>query len=455
MVAGDQSDPADCLILGAGPGGYVAALRAAQLGRSVTLVERGHIGGVCLNEGCIPSKHLARFAAAKSAAERFAPSGMPAFSGQPDMAAFQRSRAAAISTLVKGVSTLLEAAGVTVVAGTARFVGRTRVCVEIGEESVRYFDFKDVVIATGSRAAVLAAMPFDGERVVEPSRALEWNQVPSSLLVVGDDYIALEIAVAYARLGSAVKLSAPGERLLPDFDRDLSSAVMRGAGAAGVEVLMSSDPTLIAANAERVVVSAGRRPNLDGLDLRAAGLPAPKGHFKVDAQLRLDRHVFAIGDVTEGIPLAHRAMMQGRAVGDVLGGKAGAFDSQAIPRAVFGEPEIAAVGMTEAEAQALGLEVAIGRFPLAALGRAVIESAEAGFAKLVFAKDGGAVVGAHLVGPRSTELVAEMALAIEMAATAEDLALTVHAHPTFAETLMEAAEVSLGRPIHVRRAAKN
>jgi dihydrolipoamide dehydrogenase len=455
LVAGDQSDPADCLILGAGPGGYVAALRAAQLGRSVTLVERGHIGGVCLNEGCIPSKQLARFAAAKSVAERFAPSGMPAFSGPPDMAAFQKSRAAAVSTLVKGVSTLLEAAGVTVVAGTARFVGRTRVCVEIGEESVRYFDFKDVVIATGSRAAVLAAMPFDGERVVEPSRALEWNQLPSSLLVVGDDYIALEIAVAYARLGSAVKLSAPGERLLPDFDPDLSSAAMRGARAAGVEVLLSSDPATIAANAERVVVSAGRRPNLDGLDLQAAGVTAPDGLFKVDAQLRLDRHVFAIGDVTEGLPLAHRAMMQGRAVGDVLGGKAGAFDSQAIPRAVFAEPEIAAVGMSEAEAQAAGIEIVIGRFPLAALGRAVVEAATAGFAKLVFAAEGGAVIGAHLAGPSSTELVAEMALAIEMGATAEDLALTVHAHPTFAESLMEAAEVSLGRPIHVRRAAKN
>jgi dihydrolipoamide dehydrogenase len=455
LVAGDQSDPADCLILGAGPGGYVAALRAAQLGRSVTLVERGHIGGVCLNEGCIPSKQLARFAAAKSAAERLAPSGMPAFSGHPDMAAFQKSRAAAVSTLVKGVGALLEAAGVNVVMGTARFVGRTRVCVEIGEESVRYFDFKDVVIATGSRAAGLDTLPFDGERVVEPGFALRWNQVPSSLVVVGDDYIALEIAVAYARLGSAVTLSVPGEHLLPDFDRDLSSAATRGARTAGVEVLLSSDPSATAAKAERVVVSAGRGPNLDGLDLRAAGLAAPNGLFKVDAQLRLDRHVFAIGDVTEGLPLAHRAMMQGRSVGDVLGGRAGAFDSRAIPRAVFAEPEIAAVGMTEGEAKAAGIEVAIGRFPLAALGRAVVESATAGFAKLVFAREGGAIIGAHLAGPASTELVAEMALAIEMGATAEDLALTVHAHPTFAESLMEAAEVSLGRPIHVRRVAEN
>ena len=454
MVAGDQSDPADCLILGAGPGGYVAALRAAQLGRSVTLVERSHVGGVCLNEGCIPSKHLSRFAAAKAAAEKLAPSGMPGFSGPPDMRAFQKSRAAAVGTLVKGVSSLLDAAGVRVISGSARFVGRTRVCVELGEESVRYFDFKDVVIATGSRAVALDGLPFSGESVVEPSRALEWDEVPTSLLVAGDDYIALEIAVAYARLGSQVTLAAPGERLLPDFDRDLSTAALRGARAAGVEVVLSFDASGIAEGAGRIVVSAGRRPNLDALDLHAAGLAAPSGLFKVDGQLRLDRHVFAIGDVTEGLPLAHRAMMQGRAAGDVLGGKASAFDSRAIPRAVFGEPEIAAVGLTEADAIAAGIEVSVGRFPLAALGRAVIESSTAGFAKLVFDKEGGALLGAHLAGPRSTELIAEMALALEMGATAEDIALTVHAHPTFAESLMEAAEVSLGRPIHVRPAKK-
>jgi dihydrolipoamide dehydrogenase len=455
LVAGDQSDPVDCLVLGAGPGGYVVALRAAQLGRSVTLVESGRVGGVCLNEGCIPSKHLSRFAAAKAAAEKFASSGMPAFSGPPDMAAFQKSRAAAVGTLVKGVSTLLEAAGVKVVSGKGRFVGRTRVCVEIGEESVRYFDFKDVVIATGSRATELDTLPFDGVRVVEPSRALEWSEVPSTLLVAGDDYMAIEIAVAYARLGSKVTLATSGDRLLPDFDSDLSAAAMRGARATGIELALGSDPAVLAAKVDRVVVSAGRKPNVEALDLQTAGVALPRGLFKVDAQLRLDRHVFAIGDVTEGLPLAHRAMMQGRVAGDVLGGKPGAFDTRAIPRTVFAEPEIAAVGMTESAAQAAGIEVAIGRFPLAALGRAVIESSTSGFAKLVFALEGGALLGAHLAGPRSTELIAEMALAIEMGATNEDLALTVHAHPTFAESLMEAAEVSLGRPIHIKRPARN
>jgi len=450
VVAGDQSDPADVLILGGGPAGYVAALRAAQLGRSVTLIERGRVGGVCLNEGCIPSKHLSRFAAVKASAEKEVPAGMPGFSGRPDMAAFQKSRANAISTLVKGVSSLLDAAGVKVVVGNGRFVGRTRVCVEIAEERVRYFDFKDVVIASGSQTNDSKELPIDGERVVEPGRALEWDVLPASLLVVGDDYIALEIAVAYARLGSRVTLAAAGDRLLPDFDHDLSTAAHRGARVAGVEVVLSSDPTTLAVKAERVVVSAGRRPNLDRLDLQSAGVTRPAGAFKVDAQLRLDRHVFAIGDITEGLPLAHRAMMQGRVAGDVLGGKLSGFDARAIPRVVFTEPEIATVGLTEAEARAGGIEISIGRFPLAALGRAVIESATTGFAKLVFAKEGGALLGAHIAGPVATELIAEMALAVEMGATAEDIALTVHVHPTFAESLMEAAEVGLGRPIHVR-----
>jgi dihydrolipoamide dehydrogenase len=449
VVAGDQSDPVDVLIIGAGPGGYVAALRAAQLGRSVTLIEAARVGGVCLNEGCIPSKQLGRFAAAKAAIERLATSGMPALAGAPDLLAFHRQRSESISTLVKGVEQLLHAAGVVVVKGEARFVGRTRVCVQVGEESVRYFDFKDVVIATGSEPIALTELPFSGDRVVTPSRALEWDRLPASLLVVGDDYVGLEIAVAYSRLGSQVTMAVPGDRLLPDFDADLSAFAMRGTRIARVDVRLNADPKDDPAF-ERVVVSAGRRPKLGVLDLAAAGLGRTAAPFAVDPQLRLDRHVFAIGDVTAGLPLAHRAMMQGRVVGEVLGGRSAAADVTAFPRVVFVEPEIASVGLTEEAATAAGHEVSIGRFPLMALGRAVIEPGTYGFAKLIFAAGGGPLIGAHLAGPRSTELIAEMALAIEMGATAEDLALTVHAHPTFAEALMEAAEVSLGRPIHVR-----
>jgi dihydrolipoyl dehydrogenase len=440
MVAGDQSDPADVLIIGAGPGGYVAALRAAHLGRSVTLIEAARVGGVCLNEGCIPSKQLARFAAIKALAENLAPSGMPALSGAPDMAAFQKTRAAAVAALVGGVESLLKAAKVDVIHGEARFVGRTRVCVQTGDESVRYFDFKDVVIATGSEPIPWAGAPFDGERVLDASRALELDRVPASMLVVGDDYIAVELAVAWARLGSRVTLAAPNERLLPELDADLAAAALRGAKQAGVDVVLDTCPR-DPGDHELVVVSMRRQPRLDGLDLGAAGISRPSLAFEVDAQMRIDRHVFAIGDVTRGYGLANTAMMQGRVVGDVLGGKSSAFDARAIPLVVFAEPEIASVGSSEG---------VVGRFPLAALGRAVIEAKAGGFAKLVFEGEGGPLIGAHLAGPRSTDLIAEMALAIEMGATAEDIALTVHAHPTFAEALMEAAEVALGRPIHVR-----
>jgi dihydrolipoamide dehydrogenase len=449
VVAGDQSDPADVLIIGGGPAGYVCALRAAQNGRSVTLIERSRVGGVCLTQGCIPSKHLARLAAVKAAAERFAPAGMPPFAGAADMHAFQERRGAAVDTLVRGVQSLLDRAAVKVIAGNAWFVGRTRVCVQTGEESVRYFDFKDVVIATGSRPIELAALLFDGSRVVDPSRSLEWDSIPASLLVAGDDYIALELAVAFARLGSRVTLATAAERLLPDFDADLSAAAQRGARSAGVEVAVSCDPAARAGDAEKVVVSAGSTPALDDLHLAAAGLPAGSIPLVVDDQLRIDRHVFAIGDVTSGLAVAHRAMAQGRVAGDILGGKSAAMDVHALPRVIFAEPELAAVGVTEAAAREVGVDVLVGRFPLAALGRAVVDAATSGFAKLVFNRDSGVLVGAHLAGPRATDLIAEMALAIEMGATAEDIALTAHAHPTYAESLMEAAEAALGRSVNI------
>jgi len=431
VVAGDRSDPADVLIVGGGPAGYVCAIRAAQNGRSVTLVERGRLGGVCLNAGCIPSKHLALFAVANP--------------GTRDLADFQKSRAAAVDRLVNGVSGLLQSAGVEVVNGSAWFVGQTRICVALGEESVRYFDFKDVVIASGSIAIGLDGIAIDGERVVEPSAALEWGSAPETLAVVGDDYIAVELAVAFARLGTRVTLTSPNERLLPDLDPDLAAAADRGARSVGVEVALSADPASIVGDADRVIVSAQRRPNVEDLQLQAAGISAGPQGFVVDRQMRIDRHVFAIGDVTDGLPLAHRATMQARVVGDVLGGKPAALEVTAWPRVVFAEPELATAGAIQGESATL---------PLAALGRAVIDGSTAGFIKLVFDRGTGAITGAHIAGPRATDLIGEMTLAIEMGATLEDVALTAHAHPTFAEGALEAAELALGRPIHVRPARR-
>ena len=427
MVAGDKSDPVDVLILGGGPAGYVCAIRAAQNGRDVTLVERARLGGVCLNEGCIPSKHLALFAAANA--------------GSRDLADFQESRAAAIDKLVGGVSGLLKAAGVAIVQGSAWFVGQTRVCVEVGEESVRYFDFKDVVIATGSLAVPMDGHRFDAQRVVEPREALAWTTVPDTLAIVGDDYIAVELAVAFARLGSRVTLATAAGRLLPDLDPDLSAAADRGARSVGVEVALAANPASIVDDADRVIVSGGHKPNVEDLHLSAAAIAVGVDGFRVDRQMRLDRHAFAIGDVTEGLPLAHRATMQGRVAGDVLGGQPAAMDLRALPRVVYAEPELAGVGAIEGD---------FAKLPLTALGRAVIDGRTAGFVKLVFDKESGVITGAHIAAPRAADMIGEMTLAIEMGATLEDIALTAHAHPTFAEGVLEAAELALGRPIHVR-----
>lgn len=431
MVAGDQSDPVDVLVIGGGPAGYVCAIRAAQNGRSVTLVERRRLGGVCLNEGCIPSKHLALFAAANA--------------GVRDLSAFQKTRAAAVEKLVSGVDGLLKSAGVAVIDGNAWFVGRTRVCVQVGEESVRYFDFKDVVIATGSRPAAVPGLELDVGRVREPAAALEWTSAPETLAVVGDDYIAVELAVAFARLGTRVSLATNAQRLLPDFDAELSAAAERGAGAVGVDVMLAVDPARTVGAAACIVVSAPRVPNVEGLQLNAGGITIPRQGFAVDGQMRIDRHVFAIGDVTDGLRLAHRANAQARVAGDVLGGKPAALDVRAVPRVVFAEPELAGVGAVEGDSV---------KFPFAALGRAVVEGSTTGFVKLVFDRSSGVITGAHIAGPRATDLIGEYALAIEMGATLDDVALTSHAHPTFAEGAFEAAELALGHPVHVRAPRK-
>jgi dihydrolipoamide dehydrogenase len=464
VVAGDQSTPVDCLIIGGGPGGYVTALRAADQGRQVTLVESSRVGGICLNRGCIPSKALHRLAAAHREGRALEEAGLTWGSSGVDLSRFQDWKRRVVDRLVSGVEGLLSSRGVTVLAGEARFVGRTRVGVEQETEPVRFLDFRDVVIATGSRPMAPAGLEFDDRRLFDPSSALEWTDLPTRLVVAGADYLAVEAASAYARLGSAVTLIHPEPNLLPDFDSDLGRAAAAGLRALGVEHLPGMSlagfedaaPVLLSAEGERklvpqpVIASCGRVPCLSQLDLRAAGLRAETGFLGVDDALRLERHVYALGDVTPGPALAHRAMAQGRVVGDLLGGRAAGFDPAVIPRLVFSEPELASVGLTLAEAGAAGIEATATRFPIGALGRSVIGEAGPGFAKLVVGAD-GRVLGAHLAGPAATEMIAEAALAIELGANVEDLALTVHAHPTYSEGIMEAAETHLGRSVHWHR----
>lgn len=462
MVAGDQSQPVDCLVLGGGPGGYSAAIRAAQCGRSVTLVEGDRLGGVCLNEGCIPSKALMEIADLRSRVAGMAAAGLGAAGPQVDLAAFQAWKRGVVVGLAGEMEELLHGSGVRVVRGWARFAGRTRVAVRTGEESTQYFDFKDVVIATGSRPAPLPSLPFDGDRVCDPGQALDWTDLPPSLVVLGGDPVGLELASAFALLGSDVALVDAGDRLVPALDADLSRAAAAGARRAGVRVLLRSrvlgaDGAAVAIGtpegerrlpAARIVVSAGRLPRLDDLDLAAARMRPPVDRFEVDDGLRVERHVFAVGDVTAGPQLAHRASAQGRVAGEVLGGRASGMDAVIVPEVVFAQPPLASAGLTADQARAGGLDVGVADFPFGALGRGLISRAERGWARLVYELAGGRLLGAQVAGGAAGELIAAAVVAIEMGATLADLALIVPAHPTFAEAIAGAAEAGLGRPLH-------
>jgi len=462
VVAGDQSQPVDCLVLGGGPGGYVAAVRAAQCGRSVTLVEGDRLGGVCLNEGCIPGKALMEVAGLRSRVAGMAAAGLGGAAPPVDLTAFQAWKRSLVARLAGEIEELLHGSGVRVVRGWARFAGRTRVGVRTGEESTQYFDFKDVVIATGSRPAPLPSLPFDGDRVCDPGQALDWTDLPTSMVVFGGDPVGLELASAFTLLGSDVALVDPGDRLIPAMDADLSRAAAEAARQAGVRLLLRSRPrgmdgaTVVIDTpdgelrlpAARIVVSAGRLPRLDDLDLAAARIRPPVDRFEVDDRLRVERHVFAVGDVTAGPQLAHRASAQGRVAGEVLGGRASAMDAVVVPEVVFAQPPLASAGLTAEGARAGGLEVAVAHVPFGVLGRGLISGAERGWARVVYELDTGRLLGAHVAGGAAGELIAAAVVAIEMGATLEDLALIVQAHPTFAEAISGAAEAGLGRPLH-------
>ena len=462
MVAGDQSTATDCLVVGGGPGGYVAAIRAAQCGRSVTLVERDQLGGTCLNAGCIPSKALAEMVGARMRVTMFAPAGLGVGDVIFNMARFQAWKADLVEHLADGVSQLLAKHKVEVLRGTARFVARTRVAVEAADGLVQFFDFDDVVLAPGTGAVPHPRFPFDHVRVVDPADALSWTDLPASLVVVGSDYIAVELGVAFARLGCQVTIADTASRLLSHLDRDLSRAGLRACRNAGVEVKLGcevrhiDDLCVVVADAfgelaiecERVMVCLGRRGDLKALDAHVVGLDADQAFVKVDSQLRISRHVYAVGDITDGLALAHRAMAQGQVAGEVLGGLRSSMDARALPQVIYCEPQIASVGLALEEARSMGHQASAARFPLSALGRAAIALDDLGFAKVVFDRDEGRLLGVHMVGPHAAEVIGEAALAIEMGAYLEDLASTLHFHPSFAEALSQAAQVGLGRPLH-------
>lgn len=467
MVVGEVSTAADVLVIGGGPGGYAAALRAAGLGKSVVLAERDAVGGTCLNVGCIPSKVLIHAAELAHLPNESAHTGVR-LSASVDLAAVQQHMADVVTGLTTGVRQLLDNADVTVMSGTARFARANRAVISDGDH-VQHVEFDQAIVATGSRPIALPDLPFDGERVLDSTGALFGIiEPPDSLAVVGGGYIGVELGTAWAKLGVPVTIVEAGPALLPGLDPRLGRVVARRLNALGVEVrtgmaAVGLDGTGLGLTptggegradsqtipADRVIVCVGRRPNTDDLGLDVVGVtPADDGRIPVDASRRAAARVLAIGDVTAGPALAHKATAEAEVAARTAAGIDAAFDVAAIPAVVFSDPEIATVGLTTAEASAAGIEPASFVFPLTASARARTLGRPEGQVELV-ADQAGTVIGAHLAGAQASELIGEMALAIEMAATVEEVAATVHPHPTMSEGLLEAAHGALGLPLHV------
>lgn len=466
MVMGSLSQKAEVAVIGAGPGGYVAAIRAADLGKEVVLIEeRGRLGGVCLIEGCIPSKtliHAVELADAAAAAKKM---GLTFSDLKIDPAALRKWKERVVEDLTKGVAGLLKQRGVEVVKGRARFRNNRTLALEGSDVST--IEFEHCIIATGSRIKELPGVSNDG--LWTSVEALNVPEVPQRLLVVGGGYIGMELGLVYAGLGSKVTVVEFLPTILFTADPDLVDVVLKNCRKKFEAIMLETKVTDVKKTKkgftvaveqngktarhefDQVLVSVGRRPNTDDLGLENTKIKVNgQGLIETDRQCRTaEPNVFAIGDVTAGYALAHKASREGKVAAEVIAGHNAAFDNVTVPAVVFTDPEIAWTGLTELEAKAKGIEYKVGKFPLTALGRARSIGRTDGFAKVLSDPASGALLGVGVVGPHASELIAEPTLALEMGATLEDLLVTIHPHPTLSESIMEAAEVAAGSPIHI------
>ncbi|MEV6098760.1 dihydrolipoyl dehydrogenase [Nocardia sp. NPDC051981] len=475
----------DLLVIGGGPGGYVAAIRAAQRGLTVALAEKERPGGVCLNWGCIPTKAMLRSAEVFHTIAHAADFGIYADNLRFDYAAVRQRKDGIVKELTDGVAGLLKANGVTVIEGHARFTSPTTVeVVEAGPSpifeggpryaaaptanAVRTVSAKDVIVATGSIPAVLPIPGADLPGVITSDGAFGLTEVPKRLVVIGGSAVGAEWANLFHEFGSDVTVVEMQDRLVPLEDKEIGTALGRSFTKRGIKVLTGATVTAIAQGgtgltvtvagpqaqelaADVVLVGVGRRPNTAGLGLEVAGIDTDaRGFIPVDAQLRTAvEHVYAIGDVTGKALLAHVASHQGLVASDTIAGHDAHIDYNVIPAATFTHPEIASVGLTEDAAKAAGHDVVTAKFPFAALGRAKSFGDQEGFMKIVAGRQHQEVLGVHIIGPSASDLITEGALAISLEATLDELADTIHAHPTLGEIGMEAALVGLGLPVHV------
>jgi len=460
----------DAIVIGGGPGGYVAAIRLGQLGLKTLVIEREYMGGVCLNWGCIPSKALIYATGLVEKLRHAQTMGITASDVKVDVKAMQGWKEGIVKKLTGGVASLVKSSGGAIAMGTARLTGAHTVLVERSDgKNESFVARKGIVIATGAAPIQIPGFTIDGEVVITAREAVSLQSAPKTLVLIGGGIIGMELGMVYQKLGTKVIVVEMLPRLLSGVDDDLVQVVSRRFAQAGGEVLLNAraksatvqngraavtvehDGQSRVLECDKVLVAVGFKPNSRELGLEDFAVKTdPRGHIVVDEQLRTSvPGVFAIGDVT-GMPyLAHRAMKQGEVVAEVIAGRKAACDVRAMPSAIFTDPEIATVGLSEAEAKAKGIAIKIGKFPFSVSGRAMAVNETAGFVKSIVDADSDQVLGVGIVGPEASELIAEATLAIEMGAYAEDIGLTVHTHPTLAEALNESFRHALKEAVHI------
>jgi dihydrolipoamide dehydrogenase len=465
-----MADTYDLVIIGAGPGGYVCAIRAAQLGLKTALVEKRHaLGGTCLNVGCIPSKALLESSELYEAATKHAADhGIVLSEVALDLEAMLARKGGIVKELTDGVAMLMKKNKITVLTGRGTVTAPGKVSVS-GDGGDTEIEAENICLAMGSEAIELPFLPFDGERVVSSTEALDFSSVPKRLAVIGAGAVGLELGSVWRRLGSEVTVIEMLPTITPFADKAMAKALQRALADQGMDFRLESKVTagkvlkksvkLTVENAkgeseelpfDKVLVAVGRRPVSEGTGLESAGIALDEqGRVAVDDHLRTNvEGIFAIGDLVRGPMLAHKAEEEGIALAEQLAGMPGHVNYELIPNVVYTEPELAMVGRTEAELKEAGVGYSAGRFMFRANGRAKSLGLQDGMVKILADKETDRILGVHMVGPRVSELIAEAAVAMEFAASAEDLARTCHAHPTLSEVVKEAALAVDKRALH-------
>lgn len=468
MVVGDFPIDLDTVIIGSGPGGYVAAVHAAELGQKVTVIEENKdLGGVCLRVGCIPSKAMIQAAHEYQTALHSDNEGVVSENVSLNWEQVQNYRASVVSRMTHGVSFLFKKNKVDVLHGKA-FLKDDHSLRVMNDDHAQTYTFKNLIIATGSHPIAIPGFDFGG-RIIDSTGLLQLSQRPEKLVIIGGGYIGCELASAYANFGTQVTILEGTDSILRNYEKDVVKIAQKDLEKRGVKIITSAmakgavdhgDSVTVTyelagkretVDADNVCVAVGRRPNTKEIGLEQAGVKTDDhGLIQVDAQGRTNLdHIFAIGDVIAGAALAHKASYEGKIAAEAIAGQKSVVDYRAMPAVCYVDPEIATTGLTLAEAKDQGLDAKAAKFPFSANGRAVTMHADQGFVRLVYTGEEKQIVGAQIVGADASDMISELTFAIESGATVEDVALTIHPHPSLSEAIMDAADVGLGMPTNI------